>query len=97
MFIIYPHILSVALTLLLIPKKMSSEVRRLAPVDGVRSITHVSLVCLHTAMLLTGKLPAEGPLWNAFKSRIPFSFFQAGGIQVNLCGLFCLYVICCSV
>ena len=56
---------------------------RYAPVDGVRSIAHISLVCLHTAMLLTGKLPAEGPLWNSFKSSLPFTFFQAGGIQVS--------------
>lgn len=35
-------------------------------------------------MLLTGKLPAEGELWEAFKSRLPFTFFQAGGIQVDI-------------
>jgi len=63
---------------------MSTALRRLAPVDGVRSIAHISLVCLHTAMLLTGKLPAEGPLWQSFKSSIPFTVFQAGGIQVDI-------------
>ena len=59
-------------------------IRRFAPVDGVRSITHISLVCLHTAMLLTGHLPSKGTLWDSFKSSLPFTMFQAGGIQVDI-------------
>ena len=56
---------------------------RFSAVDGVRSVAHVSLVALHSAMLLTGKLPAEGKLWSSFSSSLPFTFFQAGGIQVR--------------
>lgn len=53
-------------------------------VDGVRSIAHISLIALHSAMLLTGKLPSQGKLWESFKSCLPFTIFQAGGIQVDV-------------
>ena len=57
---------------------------RYSAVDGVRSIAHISLIALHSAMLLTGKLPSEGMLWNAFKNNIVFTTFQAGGVQVDI-------------
>lgn len=57
---------------------------RYEALDGVRSITHVSLVALHCAMLLTGKLPSQGELWEKFRNALPFTAFQAGGIQVDI-------------
>lgn len=57
---------------------------RYAPIDGVRSLAHISLVALHASMLLTGFLPSDGPLWEAVKSHPVFTLAQAGGTQVDI-------------
>lgn len=56
----------------------------LKPIDGVRALTHLSLILLHTAMLTTAHLPSTGPLWEAIKNHWIFTCFQAGGIQVDI-------------
>lgn len=57
---------------------------RFAAVDGVRSMVHLSLIALHTAMITTAHLPQEGPLWNAVKSHWLYTTAQAGGVQVDI-------------
>lgn len=56
----------------------------LKAVVGIRAITHISLIALHTAMITTGNLPSSGELWNAFRSSWYYTFSQAGGIQVDI-------------
>jgi len=53
-------------------------------VDGCRAIVHISLVALHAAMLTTGHLPSKGALWDDFRRNPIYTWFQAGGIQVDL-------------
>ncbi len=52
--------------------------------DGFRAIVHLSLIALHVSMLTTSHLPSKGDEWIAFKKNPVFTFFQAGGIQVDL-------------
>lgn len=61
-----------------------SEVKRNNSIDGFRAIVHVSLVALHCAMLMSGHLASTGGLWNSVKTNYAYTFFQAGGIQVDL-------------
>ncbi len=58
--------------------------QRLAPVDGLRAMAHISLVLCHAALLSTGHLPNSGPLWHSFKKSNLFFVFLAGGVQVDV-------------
>lgn len=53
-------------------------------IDGVRALTHLSLIFLHSAMLTTAHLPSKGPLWEAIKNHWLYTSFQAGGVQVDI-------------
>ena len=53
-------------------------------VDGLRALTHISVIALHAAMITTGHLPSKGKLWGDFKGDWLFSVAQAGGIQVDI-------------
>lgn len=53
-------------------------------VDGVRAIAHLSLIALHSSMLVTSHLPSDGALWESLKTNWIFSTLQAGGIQVDV-------------
>lgn len=56
----------------------------LYPVEGVRALTHISVMFLHAAMLTTAYLPSEGPLWMDVRHSKWYTFAQAGGIQVDI-------------
>ena len=47
--------------------------------DGVRVLTHISLIALHTSLLMTGHLPFDGELWQNVKTNYLFTTFQMGG------------------
>ena len=53
-------------------------------VDGFRAIVHVSLVALHAAMLTSGHLPSEGEVWETVRKHPVYTWFQAGGTQVDI-------------
>ena len=63
---------------------MGSASDFLKPVSGFRALTHLSLICLHVAMLVSGHLPSTGAEWDKFKGSYLFTCFQAGAIQVDL-------------
>jgi hypothetical protein len=48
---------------------MKIDKNNLAPIDGIRALTHLSLIALHAAMMVSAHLPSEGPLWKAVKSN----------------------------
>ena len=52
--------------------------------DGVRVLTHISLIALHTSLLMTGHLPFDDKLWQNVKTNYLFTTFQMGGIQVDI-------------
>lgn len=54
------------------------------PIDGIRAITHLSLIALHTSMITTAHLPSSGILWNTIRSNPIYTIFQAGAIQVDI-------------
>jgi hypothetical protein len=56
----------------------------LKPIDGVRALTHISLIFLHSAMVTTAHLPSQGPLWEGIKNHWLYSTLQAGGVQVDI-------------
>jgi peptidoglycan/LPS O-acetylase OafA/YrhL len=62
----------------------SSERVSYTSIDGVRAITHISLIMLHSAMLTTAHLPSSGIVWDVFRRNPVYTFFQAGGIQVDV-------------
>ena len=60
--------------------------------DGMRALTHLSLIALHAAMLCTAHLPSEGPLWQAIKGHWVYTTAQAGGVQVDIMYVYiCIY------
>ena len=61
-----------------------ARIERLKPVDGVRAITHLSLIALHASMISTSHLPSDGSLWKSVKSNYIFTAMQAGGVQVDI-------------
>lgn len=64
------------------------------PVEGLRGLTHLSLIALHAGMMATAHLPSEGPLWDAFRRHPVFSVMQAGGTQVDLCFMLSGFLLC---
>jgi len=63
---------------------IKKEQERNGVIDGFRAVVHVSLIALHSAMLTSGHLPSEGPVWLGVKKNLIYTFFQAGGTQVDL-------------
>ncbi|GAB5358961.1 hypothetical protein AAMO2058_000504000 [Amorphochlora amoebiformis] len=55
-----------------------------AALDGVRAISHLSIVALHSSMISTAHLPGQGPVWDAVRLSPFHSIMQAGGIQVDV-------------
>jgi hypothetical protein len=56
----------------------------LKPIDGVRALTHLCLIFLHSAMVTTAHLPSQGPLWETIRNHWIYTTLQAGGVQVDI-------------
>ena len=62
-------------------------------IDGVRAITHISLIALHASMLMTAHMPSSGQFWKVLKSSYPYTMAQAGGVQVDVCFMVSAYLL----
>ncbi len=59
----------------------SSSSSSFVAVDGIRAITHLSLIALHASMVATAHLPSEGPIWKAVRASPVYTFMQAGNLD----------------
>ena len=61
-----------------------SSPEHFAPVDGLRVISTLSLVALHSTIVTSALLPARGKEWNEFATHPLYGLFQGGGCQVDV-------------
>ena len=57
---------------------------RLAPVDGLRALSTLSLVALHTAMIATSFLKPGTPDWHRVTQHPLFGIFLGGSLQTDV-------------
>ena len=57
---------------------------RLAPVDGLRALSTLSLVALHTAMIATSFLKPGTPDWQRVTQHPLFGLFLGGSLQTDI-------------
>lgn len=53
-------------------------------IEGIRALTHLSLIALHSSMILTAHLPSQGLFWQGIKKHLVYTAAQAGGVQVDI-------------
>lgn len=67
--------------------------KKQSQIDGIRAITHLSLIALHASMIMTAHVPSVGQFWKSLKSSYPYTMAQAGGVQVDVCFMISAYLL----
>ncbi|KAJ8602689.1 hypothetical protein CTAYLR_003770 [Chrysophaeum taylorii] len=57
--------------------------RRLESVDGLRALTHLSVIGFHTALVTTALVPSSGGLWDGVRQHPVHTCLVFGGTQVD--------------
>lgn len=53
-------------------------------VDGMRALSHLSIIALHSVMLVSAHIPTTGKTWDEVKNNPMYTIAQMGGIQVDV-------------